>query len=88
MGQIVIVLIILFFISYFVLNIYEKFQTSTHIKNICYFKDFHKLFYRYKDYEAPVNEYLKQCLNKDTLEIKLSEFMKLKGTKNSIDLPN
>jgi hypothetical protein len=75
MGQIIILLIILFFISYFVLNIYEKFQTRTNIKNICYYQDFHKLYYKNKDTKYPINEYLKQCLNKDILEIKFYKFI-------------
>jgi hypothetical protein len=61
MGHIFILVIILIFISYFVLNLYEKFQTKKNIKNICFYQDFHKVFYRNKNDNTPVNEYLRLC---------------------------
>jgi hypothetical protein len=57
----IILIIILFFISYFVLNLYEKFQTIEKIGNICYYDDVHKLYYRNKNDNTPVNEFLRLC---------------------------
>lgn len=65
----IILIIILFIISYFVLNIYEKFQTIEKIGNICYYDDFHKLHYKIDGNKVVVvvNDYLDDCLNKNYL---------------------
>jgi len=66
----IILIIILFIISYFVLNIYEKFQTVEEIENICYYDDFDKLYYKRDEVGNKmivVNYYLNDCLNKKYL---------------------
>ena len=65
----IILIIILFIISYFVLNIYEKFQTIEKIENICYYDDFDKLYYKIDGNKVVVvvNDYLNDCLNKNYL---------------------
>jgi hypothetical protein len=65
----IILIIILFIISYFVLNIYEKFQAIEEIEHICYYDDFDKLYYRKGDDNKiiVVNAYLNDCLNKKYL---------------------
>lgn len=78
----IILIIILFSISYFVLNIYEKFQTIEKIENICYYDDFHKLHYKIdKDINGNkiivvVNDYLENCKNTQNLEISIIDIMK------------
>ena len=79
----IILIIILFIISYFVLNIYEKFQTVEEIENICDYPHLDTL--RYKIYEGVddkkikvlVNDYLKHCKNPQNLEISFRDLMKL-----------
>ena len=58
----IILIIFLFIISYFVLNISEQFQTIKNIKNICYYDNINTLYYpKNKGIKIFMNEYLKYC---------------------------
>jgi hypothetical protein len=73
----IILIIILFIISYFVLNLYEKFQTIEKIGNICYYDDFHKLYYKIDGNKIiVVNDYLENCKKTQNLEISIIDIMK------------
>lgn len=74
----IILLIILFIIIYFLLNIYEKFKPITKIKNLCY-NDLSRFEYHPNNdnYNAIVSDYLKHCKNTRNLEISVEDLMKL-----------
>ena len=78
MGHIVIFLIILIFICYFVLNIYEKFQSITEVKNICYYDEIQDLYYKRDDDKIiVVNDYLEYCNGVQNLELDGEDLFKI-----------
>ena len=81
MGHIVILLIILIFICYFVLNIYEKFQSITEVKNICYYDKIQDLYYIRDDKIIVVNDYLEYCNGVQNLELNGEDLFKIYGKK-------
>lgn len=77
----VILLIILLFISYFVLNIYEKFQQFEHIKNICYYNEIQDLYYIVEDNKIiVVNDYLEYCDKTQNLILSGEDLLKIYST--------
>ena len=81
MGHIVILLIILIFICYFVFNIYEKFQSITEVKNICYYDKIQDLYYIRDDKIIVVNDYLEYCNGVQNLELNGEDLFKIYGKK-------
>jgi hypothetical protein len=79
MGPIIIILLIIsIFISYFVLNIYEKFQSITDIKNICYYDKIHELYYtKDNDKIIVINDYLEYCNEIQNLELNSEDLFKI-----------
>ena len=72
-----IILIILLLISYYILNIYEKFQDGTEIKNICYYDKISKLYYpENKDVKIFVNDYLNYCNGVGTINASTLDWFK------------
>lgn len=72
-----IILIILLLISYYILNIYEKFQAGTEIKNICYYDKISKLYYpENKDVKIFVNDYLNYCNGVGTINASTLDWFK------------
>ena len=64
----IILILILITMCYFILKIHEKFQSVQKIKDICYYDDFHKLYYKLDNNKIVfVNDYLNDCLNKNYL---------------------
>jgi hypothetical protein len=83
MDPIFILLIILIFICYFVLNIYEKFQSITEVKNICYYDEIHELYYtKDSDKIIAVNDYLEFCNGFQNLELDGEDLFKIYGNSN------